>query len=33
MNLQFLRSVYYKLGMNDKYKEVSDKYKEVEAKK
>lgn len=33
MNLQFLRSVYYKLGMSDKYKEVNDKYKEVEAKK
>jgi tetratricopeptide (TPR) repeat protein len=32
-NLQFLRSVYYKLGMNDKYKEVNKKYEEVKAKK
>ena len=33
MNLQFLRSVYYKLGMNDKYKEVDKKYEEVKNKK
>jgi tetratricopeptide (TPR) repeat protein len=32
-NLQFLRSVYYKLGMNDKYKEINKKYEEVKAKK
>jgi tetratricopeptide (TPR) repeat protein len=32
-NLQFLRSVYYKLSMSDKYKEVNKKYEEVKAKK
>ena len=32
-NLQFLRSVYYKLSMSDKYNEVNKKYEEVKAKK
>ena len=32
-NLQFLRSVYYKLGMNDKYKEVNKNSEEAKAKK
>lgn len=33
MNLRFLRSVYYKLSMNDKYSEVDKAIKAIEAKK
>lgn len=33
MNLRFLRSVYYKLSMNDKYAEVDKALKAIEAKK
>lgn len=33
MNLRFLRSVYYKLSMNDKYTEVDKALKAIEAKK
>ena len=32
-NLRFLRSVYYKLSMNDKYTEVNEALKAIEAKK